>query len=106
MDINLPLTIKIIHAPESSDAPYVAYCPELDIASCGPTPIKAKSMLNEAIQIVLLDAKKRGTLDEYLESVGFSIDKKKKKITLPKVSYEPFYFPISKFLGKKLVCPV
>lgn len=103
MEINLPLTIKIIHAPESSDAPWVAYCPELDISSCGPSPEKAKAMLNQAMEIVLADAKKRGTLNEYLESVGFSI--KRKTITLPKISYEPFYFPISKFLEKKLVCP-
>lgn len=94
MNINLPLTIKIIHAPESSDAPYVAYCPELDVASCSPSPGRAKSMLNKAIEIMLSDAKERGTLDEYLASVGFSIDKKKKKIILPKVSYKPFYFPI------------
>jgi len=103
MSFNLPLTIKVIYSPESSDAPYVAYCPELEIASCGLTSEKAKKMLNEAVEIVLNDAKKRGKLDEYLESVGFSIGKK--KITFPRVSYEPFYFSISDTFSKKLVCP-
>ena len=53
MSISLPLTTKIFLDKRSSDAQYVAYCPELDVASCGPTKEKARFMLSEAIKIVL-----------------------------------------------------
>lgn len=61
----------------SPDAPYVAYCPELEIASCGKDETDARRMLKEAIDITLEDAHKRGVLEEYLEKVGFFKDIKK-----------------------------
>lgn len=106
MTLTLPLTIKIMFDNRSSDAPYVSYCPELDIASCGPTEEKARLMLKEAIEIVLKDAKERGTLDEYLEEVGFLKDKSKKKYIVPKVNYEPYYLSLPKFLEGKFACLV
>ncbi len=94
MSLNIPITTKIIYDKASSDAPYVAYSPELDVSSCGPTPEKAKEMLYEAIEIVLEEAAKENKLDEYLESVGYTKDKK--GLVPPKVSFEPFFFSFPK----------
>ena len=104
MDLTLPLTVKIMVDKRSADAPYVAYCPELDVTSCGSTKEKARGMLWEAIDIVLEDAHERGTLEEYLSQVGFFKDEKRKVFISPKVSYEPYYLPIPKFLEKKFAC--
>jgi hypothetical protein len=84
----------------------VAYCPELDVASCGKDEEDARRMLKEAIEIVLNDAKERGTLEEYLEEVGFFKDRKEDKFITPKVNYEPYYLPIPSFLENKFACLV
>lgn len=42
----------------SSDAPFVAYSPELDVASCGPTEETARQNLHEAVTIVLEETKR------------------------------------------------
>lgn len=62
MSLVFPLTIKIIYESESEDAPFVAYTPELDVASCGPTEEKARSNLLEAVKIVLEEAEKHGVI--------------------------------------------
>ena len=49
---------------------YVAYCPELDIPSCGHSVDQAKSNLKEVIVIHLEEAEKQGRLTELLESAG------------------------------------
>ncbi len=59
MQITLPLTIKIIEDKRSKDAPFVAYTPELDIASCGPSESKARSNLHEAVGILLEEINKK-----------------------------------------------
>lgn len=99
MDIlNLPLTVKIIYEKESSDAPYVAYNPELDVTSCGPTEEKARENLQEAIGIVLEYAEKEGTLEAVLEDAGFR--KVRRVWHLPKIVFEPFSIPMPKVLEK------
>lgn len=40
---------------------YVAYCPELDISSCGNTVEHAKGMLKTAVRLFLEEAEKMGT---------------------------------------------
>ncbi len=89
MALSFPLTTKIFLEGDSKDAPYVAYCPELDISSCGKTEDKARKMLKEAIEIVLSEAAKDGTLDKYLKSVGYT--KSGRHLNLPKISFESFY---------------
>jgi predicted RNase H-like HicB family nuclease len=49
---------------------YVAYCPELDIPSCGNSVEQAKSNLREVIVIHLEEAQKQGRLSEFLQSAG------------------------------------
>lgn len=100
MPLTLPTSVKIWLDTSSKDAPYVAYSPELEVASCGQTPEKAKAMLEEAIEITLTEAAKDGTLEEYLELVGYG--KKKGKLTPPKVSFEPFFFSLPDTLASKL----
>jgi predicted RNase H-like HicB family nuclease len=50
---------------------YVAYCPELDIPSCGETVEQAKSNLKEVLLIFLMETAKMGTLDKLLQDAGF-----------------------------------
>lgn len=90
MALSFPLTTKFFIESDSKDAPYVAYCPELDISSCGKNEDEARKMLKEAIEIVLSEAARDGTLDKYLRSVGYS--KSGRQLNLPKISFEPFIF--------------
>lgn len=93
---NLPLTVKIIYEPEAKSAPYVAYSPEFEVASCGPTEEKARQNLREAIELAIEVSAEDGTLNELLESAGFTSEKK--GWCLPKVSFEPFSFPLPQSL--------
>lgn len=86
MDIQIPLTVKLMKDRESKSAPWVAYTPELDVASCGPTQERAKQNLAEAVQIVLKGATEDGNLKNLLLESGFEIGKS--KVTPPKVSLD------------------
>ncbi len=55
-------------------ASYVAYCPELDISSCGNTVEQAKEMLKSAIRLFLEEAEKIGTLKDILEEANYKKD--------------------------------
>lgn len=89
----LPLTVKIIVDKHSKDAPFVAYTPELDVASCGPTEGKARENLHEAVQILLEEMNKKGGLSDFLAESGFQ--KVNKSWVPPVVSFESFSFPYS-----------
>ena len=56
------------------DPSYVAYCPELDISSCGNTIEHAKEMLKTAIRLFLEEAEKIGTLKDILEEANYKKD--------------------------------
>ncbi len=84
--LHLPVSVKIIFEAESADAPYVAYAPELDISSCGPTEEVARKNLGEAVQILFEEAEKKGRLAELLEDTGFR--KHNKSWLAPRVSFE------------------
>lgn len=53
---------------------YVAYCPELDVSSCGDTVEHAKDMLNAAMRLFLEEAEKIGTLRDILEEARYKKD--------------------------------
>lgn len=93
MGLMLPLTIKVMYDKSSSDAPFVAYNPELDVASCGPSEEKARENLHEVVEIVIEQARKKGKLNELLKEAGF--EKEKKTWKPPRVSFEPFFFPVT-----------
>ena len=91
MDTIYPLTIKIMQDRRSKDAPFVAYNPEIDVASCGPSEEKARKNLFQAIQIVVKEVKRKGKLVEFLKELGFQ--QNRKRWIPPRVSFEPFYLP-------------
>ncbi|MEK6672092.1 MAG: type II toxin-antitoxin system HicB family antitoxin [Nitrospirota bacterium] len=53
---------------------YVAYCPELDISSCGNTVEHAKGMLKTAVRLFLEEAEKMGTMEDILEEAHYVKD--------------------------------
>lgn len=89
----LPLTVKIIEDKRSKDAPFVAYTPELDVASCGSSEHKAKANLHEAVEILLEEINKKSDITSFLEELGFQ--KVNKAWVPPVVSFESFSFPYS-----------
>jgi len=58
------------------DEAFVAYCPELDISSCGDTVEHAKEMLQTAVRLFLEEAEKMGTLEDILEESRYKKDTK------------------------------
>ena len=51
------------------DNMYTAYCPELDVASCGRDIEEARNNLLEVIEIQLEETKKLGTINTFLEVI-------------------------------------
>ncbi|MFZ3073227.1 MAG: type II toxin-antitoxin system HicB family antitoxin [Thermodesulfobacteriota bacterium] len=68
----IPIEYDVIIFKE--DETYVAYCPELDISSCGNTVEHAKEMLNTAVRLFLEEAEKMGTLADILEESRYKKD--------------------------------
>lgn len=91
---SLPLTVKIIYESEAKGSEYVAYSPEFEVTSCGPTEEKARENLKEALELVIEVAAETGNLDNLLAGAGFQV--KDRGWRLPKISFEPFFMPIPK----------
>jgi predicted RNase H-like HicB family nuclease len=53
---------------------YTAYCPELDLATCGHTVEEARRNLHEVIEIFLEETAEMGTLEELLAEAGYGAD--------------------------------
>lgn len=81
--MRLLLTIKIW--PEGKH--YIAYSPELEVASQGKNTEQALKRVKEAIEGFLEEAKRMGTLEEVLKSAGFA--KKEKEWKTPLISLSP-----------------
>ncbi|MFH1193154.1 MAG: type II toxin-antitoxin system HicB family antitoxin [Candidatus Jorgensenbacteria bacterium] len=81
MKQELLLTTKIW----KSGKRYVAYNPELEVASQGKTKAQAELRLKEAMTLFLETAKKTGTLPEVLRDAGFVL--KNKRVQWPNVSF-------------------
>jgi len=58
---------------------FVAYNPELGVASCGDDIEKAKNNLKEAVELFIEEAIKLGTFDDILKESGFIKKKEEKK---------------------------
>ena len=86
-------------ALECKKTTFVAYCPELDIASCGHTEEKATKNLHEAIQLTMEGAAEDGNLEELLREAGFQISNKTLKP--PKISFTSMFFTL-----KQKISPV
>ncbi len=64
-----PIDYDVIVLRESAD--FVAYCPELDISSCGRDVEQARTHLRTAVRLFLEECEKLGTLDEVLLESGY-----------------------------------
>lgn len=53
---------------------YVAYCPELDVSSCGDTVEHAKEMLKTAVRLFIEEAEKLGTIEDILGEANYKKD--------------------------------
>lgn len=49
---------------------FVAYCPKLDVSSCGNTIHEARKNLKTAVRLFLEEAEKMGTLEDILKESG------------------------------------
>jgi predicted RNase H-like HicB family nuclease len=52
-------------------ATFVAYSPELDVASCGSSLAKARTALQEAVSLFLEECARKGSLQAILSEAGF-----------------------------------
>ena len=55
---------------------YVAYCPELDVSSCGKDIEEARRNLLTAVRLFAEEAEKMGTLAQILDEAGYVPDGK------------------------------
>jgi predicted RNase H-like HicB family nuclease len=53
---------------------YVAYCPELDVSSCGRDIDQARANLKIAVRLFVEETAKMGTLDQVLQEAGYVPD--------------------------------
>ncbi|MBI5603092.1 MAG: type II toxin-antitoxin system HicB family antitoxin [Deltaproteobacteria bacterium] len=68
----IPIEYDIIVFKEENT--YVAYCPELDISSCGRDVQHAKEMLKTAVRLFVEEAEKMGTLEDILDESRYKKD--------------------------------
>jgi predicted RNase H-like HicB family nuclease len=68
----IPIDYDVIVFKE--DETFVAYCPELDVSSCGKSVEHAKGMLNAAVRLFLEEAEKMGTLEDILDESKYRKD--------------------------------
>ena len=63
---------------------YTAYCPELDVTSCGRNIDEARKNLVEVIEIQLEETAKLGTLHSFLEDAGYDLSTSQLTLQLDK----------------------
>lgn len=50
---------------------FIAYCPKLDVSSCGNTIDEARNNLKTAVRLFLEEAEKMDTLEDILNESGY-----------------------------------
>jgi predicted RNase H-like HicB family nuclease len=50
---------------------FIAYCPKLDVSSCGNTIDEARKNLKTAVRLFLEEAHKMGTFEDILRESGY-----------------------------------
>jgi predicted RNase H-like HicB family nuclease len=68
----VPIEYDVIVFKEENT--YIAYCPELDLSSCGHDVQQAKDMLKTAVRLFVEEAEKMGTLEDILEESKYKKD--------------------------------
>ena len=78
------LTISFTGLVFKEKGMYVAYCPELDVSSCGYKIDEARKNLREAVDILLDETERMGTLEDILSEAGYMpVDKKHEEWSPP-----------------------
>ena len=72
---------------------YVAYCPELDISSCGSDIQQAKEMLKTAVRLFVEEAEKMGTLEDILDESRY----KKNNLRTAGISRDEYFRFLEEF---------
>jgi len=57
---------------------YVAFCPELDVSSCGREVDEARRNLFEAVNIFLEETNRLGSLEDVLREAGYALKDRKR----------------------------
>ena len=78
---------------------YTAYCPELDVVSCGRDIEEARKNLLEVIEIQLEETAQLGTLKTFLEDAGYDLNTSQSILQLDKrvVSFNQLTVPLGGF---------
>jgi predicted RNase H-like HicB family nuclease len=90
---------------------YVAYCPPLDITTQGKTQMEAKENLKEAAYLFMVSCFERGTFEQAMRELGWSVAKGNGSARYMKSAKAPegaFHLPIPIPFGfeKTAECPV
>ncbi|MDE0483375.1 MAG: hypothetical protein OXI67_12415 [Candidatus Poribacteria bacterium] len=78
---------------------YTAYCPELDVASCGRDIEEARNNLIQVIEIQLEETARLGTIKTFLEEAGYDLNTSQSTLQLDKqvISFNQLTVPIGGF---------
>ncbi len=68
----IPIDYDVIVFEENET--FVAYCPELDVSSCGHSIEHSKEMLRTAVRLFVEEAEKMGTIEDILEESRYRKD--------------------------------
>jgi len=79
----------------------IAYCPELDISSCGHSETEARANLQTALRLFLEEAARMGTLADILAEAGYDISQS--LMLSPMFSVTTRQFPLQEPLARCLV---
>lgn len=66
------ISVKLPVSIFRENGTYIAWCPLLDISTCGPTLKEAQKNFAEMVQVFIEETDKRGTLDDILKEAGFT----------------------------------
>jgi len=73
---------------------YIAYCPALDITTQGKTSTEAKENLKEACSLFMLSCFERGTFEQAMRELGWSVVNGASPKPPARVPQGAFQFPI------------
>lgn len=73
---------------------YTAYCPELDLATCGHTIEEAQHNLREVIEVFFEETAKMGTLQDLLAEAGFNLEETAEEPIRHLVAITPLQVPL------------
>lgn len=70
--VDIQLNVQVWKDKETDT--YIAFVPQLDVASCGRTIDEARKNIRDAIEGFLESAQDMGTLQEILDEAGFTFE--------------------------------